>query len=58
MKEIEKIAVQDIIDTTDRTRVKVSKIGAAILKHVEKFDDIFLPSSALQDKNLPQRGDL
>lgn len=66
----DRVAIQDILDTTDRTRVKLSKIGAAILRHIQKYDDIHISPAPLgrlptddmkmemKDKLTPQRGDL
>jgi transcriptional regulator NrdR family protein len=59
MPREDSVFLQDVLETTDRRRVKLSKIGAAILQHIQKYDDVqIIPAAQVQDKNIAQRSDL
>jgi len=53
-----KIQLDEIIENADKTRIKLSKIGTALLKHLEKFDDVIKVSDDPKRPHTPSRGDL
>ena len=61
MRSTQEVNLNDIIETTQRTRLKLSKIGIALIKHIKAYDDVvYSPTSAplSTDKNIPRVEDL